>query len=364
VAEPVARYLYHPQDAVSVRFTSNSAVDLRFSAPLDVQPLRAPEYELSSGWRGRYASWELANYLAVGPSNALALTLAERQVRMDATVRIEPRVESGALADADGGLSGLRTYSVRPLGRPALHPILEPVRRTGPFQVFHRTRLRTTTKLEIPESGVVQVDFRVAAAQVGQTLSLTCGDVVVDRGLVSSAGVLTLLGLPSGTQSCSMQAPEGFFLADVPGTGARWARRTLYRVDGRTLRVRAPVSDPVEVLYARAYTAPGQGAPVIDLVIDGGELERQAGVTKRRTPAERSFMPLESRGQGRLVSGGSVQSWSGMPVVFGDDVARGVHVLEFTVSSEVGPVYMRFDGSWRSAQIQVDEHWVRAQETP
>ena len=211
---------------------------------------------------------------------------------------------------------------------------------------------------------MVQVDFRVATAQVGAGISLNCGGVQVDRSLVSSAGVLTLVGLPSGKQSCSFQAPEGFFLADVSGSGARWARRTLYRVDGRTLRVRAPVNDPVEVLYARAYTPPGQGAPVIELLIDGGELERQAGVTERRTPAERSFMPLEARGQGRLVSGGSLQAWSGMPVVFGDDVARGVHVLEFTVPASQGPVYMRFDGSWRSAQIQVDEHWVRAEETP
>ncbi|MFT5582834.1 MAG: hypothetical protein ACI9VR_000411 [Cognaticolwellia sp.] len=363
VAEPVARYLYHPQDAVSVRFGADAAVDLRFSAPLDVRPLRAPEYGLSSGWRGRYAPWERAAYLAVGPTNSLELTLAERQVRMDATVRIEPREESGA-SDAEGSLSSLRTYSVRPLGRPAQHPILEPVHRNGPFQVFHRTRLGLTTELEVPESGVVQVDFRVATAQVGLAFSLTCGDVVVERTLVSSAGILTLLGLPSGTQSCSMRAPEGFFLADVPGRGARWARRTLYRVDGRTLRVRAPVNDSLEVLYARSYTPPDQGAPLIDLVIDGGELERQSGVTERRTPAKRSFVPQEVRGQGRLVSGGSLQSWSGMQVVFGDDVARGVHVLEFTISSANGPVYMRFDGSWRSAQIQLNEHWVRVQETP
>jgi hypothetical protein len=363
VAEPLARFLYHPQEAVTLHFTSDAPVDLRFSAPLDVQPLRAPEYGLASGWRGRYAPWELAPYLAVAPLNALELTLAERQMRMDATVRIEPRDEAAELADANS-LAGMRTYSVRPLGRPALHPILEPVRRKGPFQVFHRTRLTSSVDLEIPESGVVQVDFRVATAQVGQAISLNCGGVQVDRSLVSSAGVLTLVGLPSGEQSCSFQAPEGFFLADVSGSGARWARRTLYRVDGRTLRVRAPVNDPVEVLYARAYTPPGQGAPVIELLIDGGELERQAGVTERRTPAERSFMPLEARGQGRLVSGGSLQAWSGMPVVFGDDVARGVHVLEFTVPASQGPVYMRFDGSWRSAQLQVDEHWVRAEETP
>ena len=118
------------------------------------------------------------------------------------------------------------------------------------------------------------------------------------------------------------------------------------------------------MLYARAYTPPGQPAPLINLVIDGGELERQPGVTERRTPAERSFVPVEARGKGRLVSGSSLQAWSGMPVVFGDDVARGVHILEFTVPTAQGPVYMRFDGSWRSAQVQVDEHWVRAEETP
>lgn len=364
VGQPLKRFLYHPQDAVSVRFSADADLDLRFSAPLNVQSLRAPEYGLSSGWRGRYAPWELASYLAVAPTNALALTLVDRQVRIDATVRIEPQEKSGALADSKESVSSLRTYSVRPLGDPAQHPILEPVPSSGPFQVFHRTRLARTTELDIPESGVVEVDFRVAAAQVGQTLSLTCGDVQVERGLVSSAGVLRLIGFPSGTQSCSMLAPEGFYLADVPGKGARWARRILYRVDGRTVRVGAPVSDPVEVLYARAYTGPNQGAPMIEMVIDGGELERKAGVTERLTPAERSFTPQEARVRARLISGGSLQSWSGMPVVVGDDVLRGLHVLEFTVSSEYGPVYMRFDGSWRTAQIQVDAHWVRAQETP
>lgn len=366
VSEPLARFLYHPQDAVSLRFTSDAPVDLRFSVPLDVRPLRAPEYGLSAGWRGRYAPWELAPYVAVGPSNALELTLAERQLRLDATVRIEPREESALLASAgqhtaDGAL---RTFSVRPMGRPALHPILEPVRKPGPFQDFHRTRLGARTELEIPETGVVQVDYRVPREALGQSLVLRCGDVELERSLVSSAGVLTLSGLPSGTQSCALQAPEGFFLADVPGKGARWARRTLYRLDGRTLRVRVPVSDPVELLYARTYTLPGRPAPLIQVLVDGGELERRPGITERRTPAARSFVPVEARGQARLISGGALQAWSGMPVVLGDDVAPGEHFLEFTVPGDNGPVYVRFDGSWRSAQVRVDAHWVRLKEVP
>lgn len=357
VSEPHSRYLHHPKDAVALRFSADAPVDLRFHVPLDVQPKRAPEYALESAWRGRYAPWELAPYLSLAPLNAETLAAQDRLYRLDATVRIEPRADQ---SEASRSVSDLRTFSVVPQGRPVAHPILQPVRRAGPFKPHHRTRMGRVTRLQIPESGVVQVDVRVADPDIGRELSLQCGDSPAQSlRLYSGGGVLTFSGLSPGEQDCSLSGPEGFFLADVPGQGARWARRDVYRADAGTLRILAQVRDPVEVLYARAYTGPGRPAPVLHVRVDGGEPEHQSGVTERRTPGARDYVPPESRGSARLVHGGNLEAWSGMPVVLGDDLSRGVHVVEFSATApDGGPVYLRFDGSWQSGSAEIDTHWV------
>lgn len=350
VSEKTTRYVYHRREAVTLRFTADRLVDLRFLYPLDVVPLRAPEYGLPEDFTGRYAPWELANYLAVAPTNHDDLVLDERLQRFDATVRIEHRGEGEQSGDR-------RTWVVTPWNVDAMHPVVERVTPKRGWKAWYRTQIDGLTRLLAGDEGV-RVDFRVDADKLGEEARLVCAGVDHETyELEATTGSLDW-ALPEGENDCELQGPEGLWLARAEGDGPTWARRTLWRADTMTLRVSAWLDEPTEILYVRAYTASGN-APELHVTIDGGDLGRRPTSSAHHTPASRRFTPLEPRGWGQLVNGGRLQAWQGMRVFMGDDLARGMHQVEIRAVGQGGePVYVRMDGSWHEARDGSTRHWT------
>ncbi|HJN74762.1 MAG TPA: hypothetical protein QGF58_12590 [Myxococcota bacterium] len=354
VSEKTTRYLYHRREAVTLRFSADRLVDLRFLYPLDVQPLRAPEYGLPSGFIGRYAPWELAPYVAVAPRNHDQLVIEERLQRFDATVRIERRSE-------DDDVSARHTFVVFPWNTDEQHPVVEPLRKPKPWESWQRTLMDGLRVLQIGEEGLV-VDYRVADDDVGREVGVSCGDERYEPHVLDVTTGTLEWAVPEGEASCELEAPPGLYLAKAEGDGRRWGRRTLWRADDRTLRVTAWIDEPSELIYVRAYTASGQ-APELTITIDDGAPQRRATATTSRTADSKRFTPLEEHPQrAQLVNGGTLVAWQGMRFSMGDDLARGRHQLAIHATGVGGePVYVRMDATWHQKRADDVRHWTEEQ---
>ena len=352
VSEKTTRYVYHRREAVTMRFTADRLVDLRFLYPLDVVPLRAPEYGLPEDFTGRYAPWELANYLVVAPRNHDQLVLDERLIRFDATVRIERRAE-----DAERGYR--RTWVVTPWNAHAEHPVVEPVTPKRGWQPWYRTRMLGLTSLVLEES--LKIDYRVSDQVLGQDVTLTCADREHETFTIDATTGQLEWPVDTGEQACSLTGPDGLWLARAEGDGPSWARRTLWRADGRELHVSAWLNEPTEVMFVRAYTASGR-PPILLMEVDGGTLRRRPTSSEHFTPATRRFIPLEPRNKGQLVNGGAVQGWQAMRVFLGSDLARGMHDVSIRAIGQDGEaVYVRMDATWQQAKDGSVRHWTEDQ---
>ncbi|MCP4806809.1 MAG: hypothetical protein GY884_15810 [Proteobacteria bacterium] len=354
VSEKTTRYVYHRREAVTLRFTTDQLVDLRFLYPLDVVPLRAPEYGLPADFTGRYAPWELANYQVVAPRNHDDLVLDERLMRFDATVRIERRPER------DGEDGYRQTWAVHPWNVDAQHPVVERVTPTRGWQRWYRTELVGLTGLVVGDDGL-SVDYRVGAGVLGEEITLSCGDESLGAFPIDSTTGSFTWPAPEGEASCALTGPDGLWLARAEGDGPTWARRTLWRADSTTLRVSAWLTDPTEVLFIRAYTPSGK-PPTLIVKIDGGQVVRRATSSEHFTPVQRKFIPLETRGAGQLVNGGALQGWQGMRLFLGSDLSRGMHDVQIQAFGQGGEaVYIRIDGSWQQARDGSVRHWTEEQ---
>ena len=352
IAERDIRYLYHRQGARTVVFEADALVDLRFLAPLEVEPEIAPEYGLPKPFLARYHPWELAPYVVIGPSNHEALVQAEQFFRFDATVRIEPREEPEDLA------GGLRTWLVRPIEHFFEHPAFEKVRSRGVWRPWYRTLLGVEARLEVGPDGL-EVDHRGSLG----SLTLQCGEEEAWQAtaeLISSAGRV-LLDLPEGQHTCSVDGPENTrLLASAKGDGAWYAWRSLYRADGRTLTVLVPKNEPKERLFIRAYTLDDQPLAPMEVLVDGGTPERTMNAHSFRTPARSFRTPEEVKGSAWLVNGGELVAWRGMQVTLGEDLLDGGHRVSITVPAG-RTVLLRFDGTWVDPTVALEKHWVEAE---
>lgn len=353
VSEKTTRYVYHRKKAVTMRFSADRVVDLRFLYPLDVQPLRAPEYGLPSGFTGRYAPWELAPYVAVAPSNHDDLVLEERLQRFDATVRIEKRAESPELASR-------RTWVVFPWNIEAQHPVLEPLKMPKPWDTWHRTRMTREHALQVADEGLA-IEYRVDDEALGSEVLLVCESQPLEAQVLEVTTGTLEWPLTEGENTCSVEGPEGLYLAKAEGDGVRWGRRTLWRADNQTVRVTAWIDEPLEVIYVRAYTPSGR-APKLSISIDGGEPLRRATATTMRTAPSKHFTPTEPVGSAQLVNGSTLVAWQGMRYAMGDDLARGRHSLQVRAEGVGGePVYIRMDATWIQDREETVRHWTEEQ---
>jgi len=350
ISEKTTRYLYHRREAVTLRFSADAPVDLRFLYPLNVQPLRAPEYGLPSGFIGRYAPWELAPYVAVAPSNHDELVIEERLQRFDATVRIEKRAE-------DDDIGSRTTWVVFPWNTDERHPVFERITKPKAWAGWLRTKLGLATTLTVEDEGLT-VEYRVSEEHLGREVDLLCGEERFGAQVLEVTTGLLEWSVPPGEALCTLEAPPGLWLAKADGDGERWGRRTLWRADSRPLRVTAWVDEPSEVIFVRAYTASGR-APQLTLTLDDGAPVRQATATTSRTATSKRFTPTEINGTAQLVNGGELIAWEGMRFGMGDDLARGKHRLTITAEGVGGePVFVRMDASWQQAREESVRHWT------
>jgi hypothetical protein len=148
------------------------------------------------------------------------------------------------------------------------------------------------------------------------------------------------------------------WFAKHPGGGERWAHRTLYRVDDRTVSLRIPELDGVQTLYLRAYTSAGAQAPTIITEVDGGIRQASTQTVAQHTAFARYYVPDEVTGGGLLDNGGAIDRWTGMRLVMGEDLSEGEHTIEVRATSPDGtPVYVRFDATWDTPTVFRTLHW-------
>ncbi|MFH1466611.1 MAG: hypothetical protein ABIO70_19655 [Pseudomonadota bacterium] len=358
VSEETEVHLFHPFNATTLEFTADAPVDLRFLVPLQVEPVRAPEYSLPEGWTGRYAPWELAPYVSLSPLNVQELIEEHRLDRIDATVRIEP-----SRRRARG--ESRHTALLEPNGNLPAYPLAERFHSGAPWKSWHRTRLDGPTEIEIPAGGTLTVDYRVDSPAAGQLVDLACAGVGLRLPLTASAGLLRFGGLPAGRQPCTLRAPAGEFLARAPGSGERWTRRTVFRGDNTTLTL------PVEVVhgdstivYVRAYSVDSTHAPVLHTVLDDGHARRHGGPSQQFTRADRSVTLERTGSTGRLEDrdAGLLTAWEGVRLELGDDLVAGTHQITVQVEQPegaFGPVFLRFETNRGSEEPELPEHWAQ-----
>ncbi|MEE2750879.1 MAG: hypothetical protein VX519_05575 [Myxococcota bacterium] len=354
MSEATRVQVLHPYRATTIRFRSDAPVDLRFLVPMDVERVRSSAYELPKGWEPNHAPWELAPYVSIPPANAEALVESHQLVRFDATVGPRPVQPSSAPG-------AWKTSAIAPQVAGESHLISEPVKRVRRiWRDWERTRLEPENTLLVPPHGRISIDYRVNPLFAGRPISLTCGETTVVSHLPAAAATVRFDGLPSGEQNCQLSAPLGRYLADVPGDGRRWARRRVYRADGRTLRVRVPVPQGGTSLFVRTYTLQNAEHPSLEVRVDDGRPNRIWGLVERVTPAIIRYQPpprgskawLEDRSSGSLVPRRALY------IPLGDDLEPGTHEVTLTLPASKKPVFVRFDsGSTPEPQDTQDAHW-------
>lgn len=354
-SEATTRFVLHPQAARSIEWVAEDDVDVRFLVPLGAAGIQPDVYDLPTGQSGRYATWERAPWISLSPADLPGLLQSDRVRTLIATVRID---DAGVDRDALLTQAQTDTDTVFPAFGPPRFPILERSESDGPFQRWHRTQVGTRTQLVVPDDGTVTLEHRLARSEVGKSASLRCGSVTATTKVRSSRGVVRFRGLPSGSQQCTLAAPRGLWFAKHAGSGARWAHRTLYRVDDRTLSLRIPPLDGVETLYVRAYTPTGSDAPTLIAEVDGGVRSTVTSMVSQPTVFARYYVPDEVAGTALLDNGGGVDKWTGMRMVLGDDLAEGEHTIEVQATSSDGsPVYVRFYSTWDTPSGARTLHW-------
>lgn len=329
----------HPFKATKLRIETDSPMDFRFLVPLPVEEERSASYALPAGWIAQNAPWELAPYVSLNPFNADKLLAETRLVRFDATVspiRKANRRPEGAQS----------TKKLRPKQQTKTFPILEQVRKPGAWKRWHRTKLGKRTRLNIPSNGNLKVEYRTYSDEPG-TFALKCGEVEQQHELPAAAGGFRLEGMPSGWQSCTLSAPNGRYVVNVPGSGQRWAKRESYPLTEKETIVPVQVPRGGSSVFIRTYTEPGQPPPTLEVKVDNGKPRKRTGVVEHPTQAHRKAQPRKSARGVHLLDSAQprLQAHQGILVVLGDDLNPGPHTVHVRLLRSNGPVYVRFDSS-------------------
>lgn len=353
--DAVRRFVIHPAEARVVEWTSDGPMDLRFGVPIPTSARHPDAYDTPSDLRSRFAPWDLPPDLTIEP-----LDRADRERRglvpiFVGTVRLEQNVASERWTEL---LFRPTTRTVPPRGSPPRHPVLERVAEPGGWQPWHRTALTAQSSIEIPDRGTLAIDHRIAEADVGSTLRVTCDGVTAEAVLGSTRGTALLWPFEPGPASCSLEGPRGAWFARAPGSGTRYAHRTLYRLDGQTLHIDVPRLTAPAVLYVRAYTAPSDPPPTLVAEVDAGRRGTSGVQVRQATDVSRALVPDEIVGEGLLESGGDVVRWTALRVRFGDDALGAPHDVAIRGESPVGrPVYVRFDATFGAPRGSAVQHW-------
>ncbi|MEC7242505.1 MAG: hypothetical protein VXW32_14815, partial [Myxococcota bacterium] len=358
MGQPTRIALQHPSAATQVRFESDAPLDLRFLVPLPVEEERSSVYALPGGWTAQNASWELAPYVSLTPLQSQSLLSEQRLVRFDATVR--PR---RVLQSRPEGVQ--QTRSLVPKGQRIRHGVLETVRRPGSWREWHRTALGRTTRLNIPETGSLTVDYRTTASEPG-VFTLLCNGEEFSHALNAEAGSFRLNGMPPNWNTCQLTAPGGDYFVNAPGSGRRWARRGLYRLTD-TLEIEVDVPQGGTTVFVRVYTETGVRAAPLTLTIDDGRPVLRSGSTQFPSTPRQQRTPQRSGRTAQLIDRdeGALQAHRGLGITLGDDLVGSKHKVTIALPTGAEPVFVRFDSSAAPPrEATADRHWYVDGEAP
>ncbi|MCB9760737.1 MAG: hypothetical protein H6739_12925 [Alphaproteobacteria bacterium] len=335
VAEPQTRTLKPPPGATVVEVLADVPVDVGFSEASDPDAPRVTWAGYDDRAGGRWVPLVRNPWRARYPEDLDALIDAGRAPRVDAQVRLE----------APGPARDLGPQTSLPLWEP-----FELIARPDPDG--GRTRLHATPRtVEIPPSGRLEVDHRVAAAQVGATAVLRVDGAAHPQPLLSAGGALRVDGLTPGPAEVSVDAP-GLFLARAAGPEPWQLLRVVRLEPGQRYSLAVPAGPAGLSLHL--YGA--DGGALIWTLDDLGE--PPPGLYEGRTRrAARHPLTAEAGAAWPL-------SWAAAPLsplatehlTLETDLPAAGATLRFWLEDRDAPVWLRATATWATPSDPVDTH--------
>lgn len=381
VAEPVSRVVLPPAGSV--------AIEVRASAPTDVAVrVRRPEnpargmgrgYELPASlsppdpepvesafplWqagqlrdnpglsRARYVPLAQDPWQTRAPADRDRLIREDRMIRIDAQVRFEPR--GGWLMGEEVVVRAADDEGSREVSRPRDASTRRALRLSGAYQLLvepdrdgratlgARSALgRTPSRVTVPASGRLDVDYRIPASRVGSSVVVSVDGDPQPHTLIASAGRLRLSGLTPGSRSVAVDSSD-LFLARASGSDLWQVRRVVALRPGQERRIPIPSGAQTLVLYT--YGESGW----LDWSIQGGAVSPEATLMPRATRRSGRHRLQADGGQARPLSfsGDRIDRLSPLLIEVEEDVGAVASSLVLRLSAESSPVWLRVTSSW------------------
>jgi hypothetical protein len=345
VSERTVAYVRVPPGAVRLVITPSATMDVATEVWTALPALLRPAYDPVPipDFVARFAPLRQEPWRARAPEDVEGLTAARRAIRIDGQVRLEPRVH---------GEPTVALHTV-PLAGP-FDVIAEAA--ADPSQGSTESRLASASSdVQIPASGRLSVDFRVATARVGQNAVFRVGGVAFPAFLASSAGQLHLEGLPAGSPPVSVDIP-GLFLARATGSTPWHAWRVWRLPPGGAVALATPPG-------ARAATFELYGPRI------AGSVRWTVGPRTAQTPTGVWGSVTTPAGEAELEILEGIEalplSFAGVPlararpvnVLVGEDLAGGGATVRL-VSNAADVLWVRALGRWGGDEHEADHWWA------
>jgi len=381
VAEPVSRVILPPTGSVAIEVRALSTTDVAMRVRRPENPARGitrgyqlpeslapPDRDPPAGtlplWeagqlrdsaalsRARYVPLAQDPWQTRAPLDRDTLIREDRMIRIDAQVRFEPR--GGWLLGEEVVVSGGEPEKAQESSRPRDASTRRSLRLPGPYQLLvepdrdgqaslgARAALGTRpSRVQVPDSGRLDVDFRIAASQVGSSLTVTVDGVPQVHRLIASAGKLRLSELSPGSRSLSVDQ-DGLFLARARGSELWQVRRVVRLEPGGERTIPIPAGSQSMVLFP--YGEPAW----LDWSIRGGAVSQEAAMMPRSTRRSGRHRMRADGGVARPLSfaGESIDRLSPLLIEVEEDVGAVASTLHLKLAAEAEPIWLRLTTSW------------------
>lgn len=385
VAEPVSRVILPPTGSVAVEVRALATTDVAMRVRRPENPARGisrgydlpaslapPEEEPPSSalplWeagqlrdspglsRARYVPLAQDPWQTRAPLDRDTLIREDRMIRIDAQVRFEPRGGwlLGEEVVVSAGDPTKEPTQEREVSRPRDASSRRSLRLPGPYQLLvepdrdgqaslgARAALSgSPSRVQVPVSGRLDVDYRIAASQVGSSLTVTVDGVPEQRRLIASAGKIRLIDLTPGSRSMSVDQ-TGLFLARARGSQLWQVRRVVQLKPGEERTIPIPAGSQSLVLFP--YGDPAW----LDWSIKGGAVSDEAAMMPRATRRSGRHRMRADGGEARPLSfaGEAIDRLSPLLIEVEEDVGAVASSLHLKLAAEAEPVWLRLTSSW------------------
>jgi hypothetical protein len=323
-----------PDGAARLVITPADVVDVSTEVGTDASGVPHPAYDPVpvAGFVARFAPHLQEAWRARAPRDAEALALAGRVIRIDGQVRLEQdeQTERHRLAHS--------------LPLPGAFDLVAEARMAGAAANRVRLGARGTT-VQVPPSGRLRVDYRVAPTEVGAAAPFRIAGLDLAPAILATAGELRFDGLPPGPVTASVTTP-GLFLARAEGS-APWQTWRVRRMDeGERLVFRVPPGHEVSIT---PFVPPGGRVGSLTWHVAPSQA-LPAGVFVATTDTD-GTAPIEPDGREALplsFAGPALRRGRDLRVPVGDDVGPGGATVTITINGAGGPVWVRARGTWNT----------------